>query len=80
MCTNLQISTILICVIFRVVKEEFLIYDLTSFAGDVGGMVGMLLGTSVITLYDAFQKALNYGSERLEVYRRRACTFCHISL
>ncbi len=34
------------------VREEFLVYDLAGLAGDMGGMVGMLLGASVLGLYD----------------------------
>ena len=42
----------------RTIKEEYLIYDLKSLAGDVGGVIGILLGASVLTLYDAVQKFL----------------------
>ncbi len=36
-------------------KEEYLVYDLGSLAGDVGGVIGILLGTSVLALYDALR-------------------------
>ena len=36
----------------RTVKSEFLAYDLGSLVGDLGGMVGMLLGASILALYD----------------------------
>ncbi len=35
-------------------RTEFLAYDSWSLAGDVGGMVGMLLGMSILALYDKF--------------------------
>lgn len=41
-------------------RKEFLVYDLASFAGDVGGIVGMLLGTSVIALYDGANHLLGW--------------------
>ncbi len=39
-------------------KEEFVIYDLGSLGGDVGGILGMLLGTSVLALYDVAQRGV----------------------
>ena len=35
-------------------KKEFLLYDFGGLAGDVGGMVGMLLGASVLQSYGFF--------------------------
>ena len=40
------------CNLCRTVRSEFLVYDGWSLAGDVGGMVGMLLGTSCLAFYD----------------------------
>ncbi len=42
----------------RIVKEEFLIYDLESLAGVLGGILGMLLGTSVLALYHICQSGM----------------------
>ncbi len=36
----------------RIVKEEYLIYDVESLVGDAGGVIGMLLGASLLGLYD----------------------------
>ena len=36
----------------RTVRREYLAYDAINLAGDVGGMIGMLLGASVLALYD----------------------------
>ncbi len=35
-------------------KTEFPAYDGWSLAGDVGGMVGMTLGMSILALFDKF--------------------------
>ncbi len=35
------------------VIEEFLVYSAASFAADCGGMGGILLGVSLLALYDA---------------------------
>ncbi len=32
--------------------SEYKVYDLADLAGDVGGMVGMLLGLSILAVYD----------------------------
>ncbi len=34
-------------------RSEFKVYDLSDLAGDAGGMVGMLLGMSILALYDS---------------------------
>ncbi len=46
--------------LLRTVTEEFLVYDLPGFAGDVGGVVGILLGTSVLALYDHVHQLVRY--------------------
>ncbi len=33
------------------VEKEYLVYDAAAFAGDVGGMGGILLGISVVAVY-----------------------------
>ncbi len=33
-------------------SEEFLVYDEESLMGDVGGMVGMLMGVSILAIYE----------------------------
>ncbi len=34
-------------------KKYYYVYDLSSLAGDAGGMLGMLLGASALAAYDA---------------------------
>ena len=34
------------------VTSEYLVYDLADLAGDIGGIMGMLLGASLLTWYD----------------------------
>ncbi len=33
-------------------REEFLVYDSGSMAGDVGGLLGILTGASILAMYD----------------------------
>ena len=40
------------------VHEEYIVYDFNSFIADVGGYMGLLLGFSILGLYDEFQKVL----------------------
>ena len=37
------------------VHEETLLYDFTDLVADSGGLMGLLLGASVLSLYDLFQ-------------------------
>ena len=42
------------------VKEEhYLIYDFNSFIADVGGYMGLLLGSSILSLYDEIERLIN---------------------
>ncbi len=34
------------------ISEEFLVYDEESLLGDVGGMVGVLMGVSILAIYE----------------------------
>ncbi len=34
------------------VTSEYLVYDVADLAGDIGGIMGMLLGASLLTWYD----------------------------
>lgn len=40
------------------VIQEYWVYDGHSLIGDVGGMIGMLLGTSVLVVFDACADAV----------------------
>ena len=50
--------------IFRIMEgsykeeEQYLIYELNSFIGDVGGFLGLLLGYSALSIYDALESLL----------------------
>ncbi len=46
-------------------KTEFLAYDGWSLAGDVGGMVGMLLGMSILALYDTSRQFVKFACDAL---------------
>ncbi len=50
----------------RLVQEEFLVYDLSSLSGDVGGMVGMLLGASALAVFDAAKEAASWIANKLK--------------
>ena len=39
-------------------EEQYVIYDFTSFIGDVGGFLGLLLGYSALSIYDALESLL----------------------
>ena len=43
-------------------EEQYMIYDFTSFIGDAGGILGLLLGCSVLSLYNE----LGYLLERVK--------------
>ena len=40
-------------------KEEYLIYDFNSFIADVGGYMGLLLGSSILSLYDEAERLIS---------------------
>ena len=50
----------------RSVSTEFLVYDAGSLAGDVGGMLGMLLGASFLTLYDSALSGLKKAAKMMK--------------
>ncbi len=52
----------------RTVRHEYLLYDLGSLAGDVGGMLGLLLGASALAFYDALHQM---GTRVLARHRHR---------
>ena len=47
------------------VKREYLIYDLGSLAGDVGGMGGILLGISIGAIYDRIKQVASKALDKL---------------
>ena len=42
------------------VKEEVLIYPITSFLAEVGGSLGMFLGFSLLMVWDVFSSVIEY--------------------
>ena len=38
-----------------VLEQEYIIYDVNSFIADVGGYMGLLLGCSILSLFDEFE-------------------------
>ncbi len=46
-------------------RSEFWVYSGDDMAGDVGGMMGMLLGLSVLAIYDSMLKWLAVAKKRL---------------
>ena len=46
-------------------EEQYLIYDLNSFIADVGGYMGLLLGSSILSLYDEAERLINTFLRRL---------------
>ena len=39
-------------------RKQYVIYDFTSFIADVGGLLGLLLGFSILSIYDELEKML----------------------
>ena len=39
-------------------QEQYIIYDTDSFFADVGGFTGLLLGSSLLSLYDEIERLL----------------------
>ena len=49
-------------------KEQYIIYDVDSFIADVGGYMGLLLGSSILSLFDlmeSFLRAIHKSSMKL---------------
>ncbi len=46
------------------VRTEIVVYDFYSLIGDIGGVMGLLLGTSFISLYDIVQEFLRVRLRR----------------
>lgn len=40
------------------VKEQYVVYDFSSLVADIGGYLGLLLGQSLLTSYDAIAKMI----------------------
>ena len=40
-------------------EEQYIIYDLNSFIADVGGYMGLLLGSSILSLYDETERLIS---------------------
>ena len=36
-------------------EEQYIVYDTDSFFADVGGFMGLLLGTSLVSVYKGFE-------------------------
>ena len=39
-------------------RHQYVIYDFNSFIADVGGLMGLLLGFSILSIYDEVEKML----------------------
>ena len=50
-------------------KEEYLVYGATNLIADVGGYLGLLMGHSILSLYDLAKGALNSGGSFLGFYK-----------
>ena len=49
-------------------EEQYLIYDYNGFIADIGGYMGLLLGSSILSLFDLaekFLRALHKSSMKL---------------
>ena len=46
-------------------EEQYIIYDFNSFIADVGGYMGLLLGSSILSLYDEVERLFRSMSKRL---------------
>ncbi len=44
----------------RTMRREYVVYNAAALLGDVGGMVGMLLGASALGLYDLAHRAVSH--------------------
>ncbi len=49
------------------ISEEFLVYDEESLLGDMGGMVGMLMGVSILTMYEAVYNFVKHIARKLPI-------------
>ena len=55
--TRLQLDFIILDSSYKE-EEQYVIYDFNSFIGDVGGFLGLLLGYSALSIYDALDSLL----------------------
>lgn len=55
--------------------SEFRVYGLSDMAGDAGGMVGMLLGMSILTIYDSlYVWIVKWRKKICKVLEETSCT------
>lgn len=52
------------------VRKQYVIYDFNSFIADVGGFMGLLLGFSLLSIYDEIEGLLKKLKKKLG-YRGR---------
>ena len=52
------------------VREEFYVNDMNSLFGNIGGMVGVLIGTSLLSLADYILTFMQRGMKRLSKMTR----------
>ena len=45
---------------FFIEEEQYYVYDFNSFFADVGGYMGLLLGSSLLSIYDEIGQWLNW--------------------
>ena len=47
------------------VKDEYLVNDFNYFLGNVGGLVGLLIGASILTIVDYTLDLLQRGAKKI---------------
>ena len=52
------------------VRKQYVIYDFNSFIADVGGFMGLLLGFSLLSIYDEIEGLIKKLKKKMG-YRRR---------
>ena len=52
------------------VRKQYVIYDFNSFIADVGGFMGLLLGFSLLSIYDEMESLLKRFKKKLGYEQR----------
>ena len=47
------------------VKDEYYVYDFNYFLGNFGGLVGLLIGASILTIVDQTMDLLQSGAKKI---------------
>jgi len=51
-------------------RTEYLTYDLTSLAADIGGLAGMLLGTSLLSCYEYLERLAGKWNQKISTWKQ----------